>query len=569
MATALVGVALSSCSDDVLDQAQVSGDEIKFRATANHLTRAADSYCAHNLPGQFSVYARTSEGTPFITGDIATRVGSTEGYELNGGTRYWPNQGSLDFLSFHNDELTFNKDLEDPKFVDYVIKDNVAQQLDLIYAKEFGKSRPASNGNVNFNFRHALSQVVFRAKVTNPNFLVVVEDVAIGNLLNKGTFSFPADNTTSNWLDEDHTDVNGTRPDNTGLGVWSNLSSTKGSVLNSYSVATAGTPMINGDDIALSSSPAGHLPGSDWSSVMTLLPQENEAWKPGVAGDKGSYLRVKCSITNLDGENKTLLHSGYVYVPLEVKWEQGIRYVYTINFGNGHAGYIPDVPGGEDPDNPNPPVDPKPTLQNISVTCSVDDFIPAGSEDENIKYTVNYYYNDQLVNCEWQYNNPEFLALGTFTGIDLIDTTKNKFLGWSSAKNSTVVDYDKYAHISLTPENNTLNLYAVVRGIANYKVIREYHFNGEKVASMTTGTKMDYYVNDVLSGALLDKEHPNWKSYTVDEVKYDFEFEASIPDSMTLLANSVGEVQYITMRYVYNTPSNDGNNTEGTEDTEE
>lgn len=500
MTAALSTALLSACSDEVMTSQEQRGDEISFRASTENLTRTVDSYCNNNLPGQFNIYARTSkEKKAFFSNEVAIRENGKSSYNLSGGVRYWPNNEGLDFLAFHNDNGTFNEDFENPQFVNYTINDNVEEQLDLIYAKEYGKTRPAEGGNVNLNFRHALSQVVFRAKVTNPNISVAVKAVTIGNLKNKGTFTYPSGSSTSgNFTDHETNGVNDFE-ENT-VGSWSDLSNTTSGELNYYTISLKENLSISSSGTDISKAPNHPSSSSEgWSNVMTLLPQQNEAWDPKKSGDTGTYLGLYCTIINSasNANDASTIHRGYIYVPLAIDWKPGVRYVYTVNFGYGQAGYYdPQAtpPGDEDPD-PKIPDNPDPTLERVTVTCTTDDFQSADYDNVEESISANgvirlhyNYGNDSEDNFNSVYFStslPDFKYYFVFDEKYDLKRTNYKFRGWAKNKfaNYEGVDFPSgsYTWLNLTKDANNVFDYYAIWGEYGYTVTYTDGVKGETV----------------------------------------------------------------------------------------
>ena len=195
---ALAGVlALASCSQEEVQRVVTDADEIRYSSEVAAISRAADSYCNLDKPTEFNIWAFNADGSLYITDDriVSNDLGNT--YINASGVRYWPvddkgdANADLDFFAArnHGETLTFTetegyKNL--PGFKDYTIKDNVTEQLDLIYASAMGKNK--GHETVKFNFRHALSQICFRALNHTTNLDIAIKGVKIGHLSNKGDF---------------------------------------------------------------------------------------------------------------------------------------------------------------------------------------------------------------------------------------------------------------------------------------------------------------------------------------------------------------------------------------------
>ena len=183
---------MAACSKD--DVVSIQQDGIAYSVSAQTQTRAADSYCNNVLPDYFKVWAKSNDGL-YINGDkIVNNSGVWTDID---GTRYWPDDKSLDFYAEVNgdNEFSFNNGV--PTFNDFVVKDDVTEQVDLMYSVR--KNQTKSVDKVQLNFRHALSQVCFRAKNNMKNMSVVIKGVSVGHLTNGGTFTFPATDTDYNY----------------------------------------------------------------------------------------------------------------------------------------------------------------------------------------------------------------------------------------------------------------------------------------------------------------------------------------------------------------------------------
>ncbi len=379
-ASALV---LTACSSDDLVQAPVDSNAIGFAVTNGATSRAAQSYCNTNMPGEFRVSAQfNGENGFYFEGDLAKRNGSSTIYTTNP-ERWWPEDKALDFHAWANDDATYAFDAQQNKaqFVNFAPKATAADQLDLLYGVAMNQSR--ANGNVKLNFRHALSQIVFSARTEATTYNVAVNSVAIGHLNNQGTFTYGGESTTENYVN--HTDVaNGNEEViKKGAGKWD----LNGSLV-SYTTSF-GKKVLDNNTVELTS--VNHQGGADGS--LLLLPQTQNAWVPrGAATDKdndgfnGAYFLINVELTN---DKDVVLYKGDMAVPVEISWEQGTRYRYTFVFTDGNGGFTPD------------PDDPQPVLGGIKYDVTTDDFVPVngGEKDpgedprpdaDKYSYTLNF-----------------------------------------------------------------------------------------------------------------------------------------------------------------------------------
>lgn len=388
-------MAMASCSQDETIGINHDGDEITFNVVTNSATRAADVYCNQNLPSGFYVSA-ISDGKTYIDKDYVT--GSKGNWTNTSGTRYWP-ETEVDFYAHVNGGDAYKWNNGSPKFEGFTVNNTVGSQVDLLYAVK--KNQSKTNGTVNLNFRHALSQIVFQAKNTNANLYVEIAGVSVVNVGGTNTFTFPSADTETNIKHNNYdTDGDGVYEDgefgsinyNESWGSWAAL--TQGT--EQYNVDFDKTPVPgNNTLVALTTK---NEDGKEYNSnAMLLLPQKTTAWDPeanplpGAEKNTGSYLLVDCAIFNVAGDDYAdgdvclwgeQQGSGWatkeLAIPVAFDWQQGKKYVYTLVFGEGNGGYDPDP--DPDPD----PEDPDPVLVPIKFEIEVDEFVPVnGGEIES------------------------------------------------------------------------------------------------------------------------------------------------------------------------------------------
>lgn len=370
-------LALASCSNDELTSVNRDGDEIAFSVVTNSATRAVDVYCNNNKPDGFEVWA-TYDGATYIDGDQITYNENNSKWENTSGTRYWPDD-EVSFFAHVNAGEQFNWNDGSPKIENFSVGTDVTTQKDLLYAVK--KTSKGTDGKAELNFRHALSQIVFQAKNTNPNLYVEISGVSVCKVKNQGTFTYPTDDTSDKVGEH-----NGGASIDYSTQKWGSWS-TNGT--QQYDV-TFNAVQLNGSKTATSVS----LTNTDetakaYDNVMLLLPQETTAWdvnsdeaKGKPADQNGTYFLVKCRIFNVAGNvvdtEKDVCLWGEngaenVAIPVALTWEQGKKYIYTFVFGDGNGGYDPD------PDDPDP--DPTPVLVPITFEVTVDDFVTVTEEE--------------------------------------------------------------------------------------------------------------------------------------------------------------------------------------------
>lgn len=345
LGAAALATLLTACSQDEIIDSQKDG--IRFGMTTGNTTRALQSYCNNVKPERFNVIATNNGTTERYFTTEAVQSGSNwvaDGY-------FWPEQ-DLDFTAYVNAGNTFHWDEgQGPKFVDFQPAQDAASQVDLLYAKKLKQNRQV----VDLNFRHALSQVVFKAvNNSTTGMKVTISEVVINHLNGQGTFEFPTVNTDANY--NNHTDIENGEVNLPGQGTWTNLSGD-----NMYTTGNLGAIEVQNTPTDLTT--VNHAKGADRSLI--LLPQEVEAWKPETKQDAGAYFKMKVKFEK-DGK---VIYDNYAYIPVNISWKQGVRYIYTFTFADGNNG------GWTDPTNPDP------VLSAISFDVTTDDFVPAEGND--------------------------------------------------------------------------------------------------------------------------------------------------------------------------------------------
>ena len=365
---------LGSCSQDDVVDVNRDGDEIRFTAVTNGSTRAADIYSPTALPESFQVSAM-SQGKVYISDDKIERKGSEAPYtwENSTGTRYWP-EGAVDFYAHVNAGTTFALNGGAPTFNNFTVASAVGSQVDLLYAVKKGETKETTP--VQLNFRHALSQIVFKARNESENIFVQIKGVKVMNVKNSGTYKFP---TTT----DPNLPTSGTA-DSENRGSWA-LADTKAEYNVTFNLTDVKGSKTNPTAVNLTDAKG---------TALMLMPQTTNAWNPetnpdldGSKATTDTYLLVDCVIYNVSGEGSDLPGDNVclwgdgsdgsyttkeLAIPVKFDWTEGHKYTYTLVFGNGNGGYDPDP---EDPDKPEP------VLVPISFEVTVDEFLDGGNYD--------------------------------------------------------------------------------------------------------------------------------------------------------------------------------------------
>lgn len=348
--TALTSMALlSACSSDneLANVETTANNAIGFHVVGNKAETRANIIGADNITStDFNVFAftRNDDGTDgnFFMGEKENSFNQTGvkiahknnnwGYVNATDIHYWPTSTALNFYAVSPgsfEEVEENIEMlgvygwnisNNTKTISYSPFDEYAgrtekKNLDVMYAITENQTKDSNSGKVKFQFKHILSQVVFKAKTQLENMEVEIETIKIHNPWIKGTYTLP---TTSS--------ENGT---------WALTEPTIGDKRGAFTVVT-------GKNIKVTSS------GADISvaTPMLFVPQSLVAWKtnattakPKADADKSgeTYLEITCKIKQADvyvfgseSAYKTL------YVPFGPTWEIGKRHIYTLIFGGGY-----------------------------------------------------------------------------------------------------------------------------------------------------------------------------------------------------------------------------------------
>lgn len=348
--TALASMALlSACSSDneLANVETAANNAIGFHVVGNKAETRATPITSSNLnKTDFKVYAFTKDGKAFMgkndtelawNGINIKYKGGKWDYANESDLRYWPST-SLDFYAvnpgtFEKGSYSYGMDLNytwkiasSSQTIHYSAFDeygqtsaNKTQNIDVMYGIAKDQTYTAENGGkVTFQFKHILSQVVFKAKTALENMEVKINEIKIHNIKYAGTFTLPTTSTES--------------------GTWTLnpiLPGTDGKRHNAFTV-------VKGQNITVTNTV------TDISSETPMLntPQTLKAWdvttpktkeQADAADPIESYLEITCKIKQ-EGEYVFGSESAYntLYVPFGTTWEIGKRHIYTLIFGGGY-----------------------------------------------------------------------------------------------------------------------------------------------------------------------------------------------------------------------------------------
>lgn len=335
---AISAAVVVSCNKN--EQVSVSQDgAIIFRSSFAAQTKAPET--TNTNIGSFNVTA-IGNGASYFS-DLAVTVDGS-GNCTTAKTYYWPSYG-LSFFAYANLSGGTAAITNASKMVNGVTPDAAAaSQKDFVVAYSTGTKAANEASGVALNFRHALSQVIIKAKnMSSSGIKIKVKGVKIANILNSGNFTYPDAVTT---------------PRNGGT-LASSLWNTTGATPADYVISDATGLTLDGTAQSIM------FAGASWM----VVPQDLTARVSFAdAADHGSSIGVLLQILDKDdGQLYPATAGEYAYsnIPIDTNWEPGKKYIYTLNFldeGND---------GGAGVDDNDDPVLGKP----IKFTLTVDDWV--------------------------------------------------------------------------------------------------------------------------------------------------------------------------------------------------
>lgn len=341
LAVAVVATVFASCSneEELANVGKSESNAIRFAGISGLSDTRTTPIGTHNLTStNFDVMAFMSSDNALFMGGKHEVGHSDQGvkivyktsawdYDDPDKVAYWPTSGDVDFYAVspaitndlvHNHYFGYDM-TSAAKTISYTTVDEYDSEgtnHDVMYAVTKGCNKE-NNGTkpVQMNFKHILSQVVFKAKTTSSILEVDVENVKIHNFVHSGTFTLPAGEPA--------------------MSDWKLSPAAKGAYtvkLNAANVKTKNA-VVN---------------LSDMNSPMMLIPQKLTKWSTSTGAAvsiheadnaKECYLEISMKLKQNDSyligsaaEYKT------VYVPFDnaTGWEPGKRYIYTLIFGGGY-----------------------------------------------------------------------------------------------------------------------------------------------------------------------------------------------------------------------------------------
>lgn len=315
LSVAFASLALAtSCSQEDLESTKLSNSEITFHTTMGLKSRATEVTTSNITDQHLFVSAFETSKSNYMSNVEYTYSTTNSKWSTVAGTFFWPASGTLYFYAYSpkisqdtGNTGTVSISQSEQKvtgFTPYKKDQGTADaegQVDFIYASTSGNATNDATNGVSLTFKHALSQIVVKAKNDNAAYKVKVSGVKIGGVYGKGDFTFPSTSDTGT--------------------SWSTSGDKNASYCTEYQTA-----------VELTSTAAN----VDNEKSFMLIPQQ---LAKGTTAAGGAYLALKATITmkgdgdSYDGEVKCT--DTYLYVGLDTKWEMGKKYTYIVDFTKG------------------------------------------------------------------------------------------------------------------------------------------------------------------------------------------------------------------------------------------
>lgn len=208
----IAGIAvMTGCSkNEVLDNTSAGvQDKIEFTPIVGKQTRASEILSADlqkngtvlSLYGYntSTVFASRNTGTFAKFFDLAPEPLKFNGYWSTAKDYEWTalNAGYLSIFTYYSPKnvltgITAPSQSAAAKFT-YTVPNVITDQEDLLVAAHLDMNKVNTGGIIAINFKHALSQLYFRAKLTGTGYKAVIKSIKVLQAVNSGTFTYTAD----------------------------------------------------------------------------------------------------------------------------------------------------------------------------------------------------------------------------------------------------------------------------------------------------------------------------------------------------------------------------------------
>lgn len=368
---AIAGTLLAACSNEEIvptEQSPAAGGDICFSLavaesrgdTASVSTIAAKGFWCRAVKDDGTNYWSTApNGVLHFVRNETTGAYVAEmptGVEID---MRWPASETLSFYASNLDPSDLAMDTSNPpKYPAFTPATNIPDQVDFVYATNKGTIDDFTT-TIPLNFKHALTQVVIRAKNSNPQYTVKVKGYKIYFLAGQSTFTFPAavagsttQATGSNWGSYANVGNVENNASEYYSGLYGGYNVTNGSIHDT----TAGDYILLGSDYQMLSAkndqsgllmmPEGSFSyygfsstnGAEYGFYFGFLVQVDMAdgtpLYPALAKDPDTGLS---SSTNRISYQNLPLYYGYIYHPQSIDWRNytGKKIIYDVDFSGG------------------------------------------------------------------------------------------------------------------------------------------------------------------------------------------------------------------------------------------
>lgn len=334
LAAISVAIMFASCSkEDVIKNSENSlQNQIGFSAIGSNAQTKATPVTTTTI-ADFAAFAFS--GTTCFMGENATagvKVSKTAAGAWDYNEKaYWPKSDLLDFYAVspwhdNTDNTIYGWNVSNAeqkityKAQDEFGADVANSNVDVLYGIATQQAANTNNGIVKFNFKHILSQVLFKAKVQYASMSVDINNITICNVKDAGEFTFPV--ATEDKKAEEVVATTGNNW-NTTAGSYSNFQ------VAPFETAVTVNSTTDAEWLSNAANPIMLIP-----QTLTKWDVANEATKSIEGADAAnlSYVKIDCTIK----QNGVVLFSDDLYVPFGDSWEPGKRYIYTLIFGGGY-----------------------------------------------------------------------------------------------------------------------------------------------------------------------------------------------------------------------------------------
>lgn len=297
-----------------------------------------------------------------------TSAGKYWGYDEVSDVKYWPKNYLQFFAIGPNgiDNITYSMPATysgTNTFTYTADASALSNHKDIIVA---AKRQAGSIGrhNVDLTFKHALSQVIFLGKVVanQPKLNVRIYSVSLCNVNKTATFTFPLETNgdlsslaQTNWGTPSVSSTYIIQPKSGETTNYIELTANEDATQDGTTVSLMnGGSSLENNGSFLNDDPLFLIPQtvSKWDYSTNYDDGNNAIVNEGTndtgkadGSQTGAYLKINCAIYQVAGVPIVGSYSGDsytgedVYVPLDVNWNPGTKYVYTLNFGIGRNVY--------------------------------------------------------------------------------------------------------------------------------------------------------------------------------------------------------------------------------------